>query len=77
MNMEDIKNLRVMSLKDNTLMYLFNMEHMPRSKNKALGVTSRYPANRTMVEDSQEDMFEITGAICWQKTYFCLSCGRT
>ena len=43
-NLVDIKNPRVRSLKEKTLMYQFDIKHVPRIKNKGPDTTLRYPA---------------------------------
>ena len=43
-NLVDIKNPRVRSLKEKTLMYSFDIKHVPRIKNKGPDTTLRYPA---------------------------------
>ena len=42
-NLEDIKNPRVRAMKDKTLMYKFDIMHVPGPKNKGPDATSRYP----------------------------------
>ena len=50
-NLEEIKNPRVRAMKDKTLMYKFNMMHVPGPKNKGPDATSRYPSQFTNLCD--------------------------
>ena len=45
-NLEDIKNPRLRSFKDKTLMYTFDVKHIPGKLLKVADATSRFPVTK-------------------------------
>ena len=55
-NLEEIRNPRVRSQKDKTLMWKFAMKHVPGIKNRGPDAHSRYPGSRCTDENDADEM---------------------
>ena len=82
-NLEDIKNPRVRAMKDKTLMYKFDVMHVPGPKNKGPDSMSRYPGTRLTGRDKlddsdeMEEAFSITAVRQWRTEEFkAITCER-